>query len=138
MSRAETFVIVGGAWPPARPQFLRGLAAGKAAEELREHGHDGPVLLVGDERERPYIRPPLSKGYLLGKEERESIHVHPAAARTAGAEVTVLKHSELPLLKILRGRNGRLGPARSRHPSGEPRGLKANAVTIPPADRSVR
>ncbi|WP_399936920.1 NAD(P)/FAD-dependent oxidoreductase [Streptomyces sp. BBFR25] len=66
MPRAKTFVIVGG-----------GLAAGKAAEELREHGHDGPLLVIGDERERPYIRPPLSKGYLLGKEDRESIHVHP-------------------------------------------------------------
>ncbi|MEU5713788.1 MULTISPECIES: NAD(P)/FAD-dependent oxidoreductase [Streptomyces] len=67
MAPANTFVIVGG-----------GLAAGKAAEELREHGHDGPLLVIGDERERPYVRPPLSKGYLLGKEDRESIHVHPA------------------------------------------------------------
>ncbi|MFK0119547.1 NAD(P)/FAD-dependent oxidoreductase [Streptomyces sp. NPDC090994] len=66
MPRVNTFVIVGG-----------GLAAGKAAEELREHGHDGPLLVIGDEPERPYIRPPLSKGYLLGKEDRESIHVHP-------------------------------------------------------------
>jgi NADPH-dependent 2,4-dienoyl-CoA reductase/sulfur reductase-like enzyme len=66
MSRLNTFVIVGG-----------GLAAGKAAEELRAHGHDGPVVVIGDEQERPYIRPPLSKGYLLGKEDRESVHVHP-------------------------------------------------------------
>jgi len=58
-------VIVGG-----------GLAAGKAAEELREHGHDGPLLVIGDERERPYIRPPLSKGYLLGAEPREKAYVH--------------------------------------------------------------
>lgn len=182
----NTFVIVGG-----------GLAAGKAAEALREHGHDGPLVIIGDEREKPYTRPPLSKGYLLGKEERDSIFVHPddwyrehevdlllgtraravdprartvelddgrrvpytklllatgssprrlsvpgadldnvlylrrvgdserlksafraganvvvigagwigletaAAARTAGAEVTVLEHSELPLLKVL-------------------------------------
>ncbi|MEU2159903.1 FAD-dependent oxidoreductase [Streptomyces chengbuensis] len=186
MSPENTFVIVGG-----------GLAAGKAAEALREHGHRGPLVIIGDERERPYIRPPLSKGYLLGKEERDSIFVHPedwyaehdvelllgtsaasvdvrareveldggrrvpyaklllatgssprrlsvpgadldnvlylrrvgdserlraaftegarivvigggwigletaAAARTAGAEVTVLEHSELPLLKVL-------------------------------------
>ncbi|MBO1332493.1 NAD(P)/FAD-dependent oxidoreductase [Streptomyces sp. VRA16 Mangrove soil] len=66
MSRVKTFVIVGG-----------GLAAGKAAEELRAHGHDGPLVVIGDEQERPYIRPPLSKGYLLGKEDRESVHVHP-------------------------------------------------------------
>ncbi|GEC04998.1 pyridine nucleotide-disulfide oxidoreductase [Streptomyces spinoverrucosus] len=65
MSPVNTFVIVGG-----------GLAAGKAAEALREHGHRDPLLLIGDEQERPYIRPPLSKGYLLGKEERDSIYVH--------------------------------------------------------------
>lgn len=53
MPRVKTFVIAGG-----------GPAAGKAAEELREHGHDGPLLVIGDERERPYIRPPLSKGCL--------------------------------------------------------------------------
>lgn len=62
----NTFVIVGG-----------GLAAGKAAEALREHGHSGPLIIIGDEPEKPYIRPPLSKGYLLGKEERDSIFVHP-------------------------------------------------------------
>ncbi|OKK05257.1 NAD(P)/FAD-dependent oxidoreductase [Streptomyces sp. CB02400] len=54
-----------------------GLAAGRAAQALREHGHTGPLLVIGDERERPYIRPPLSKGYLLGEEERDSIFVHP-------------------------------------------------------------
>ncbi|MFI1440565.1 NAD(P)/FAD-dependent oxidoreductase [Streptomyces fructofermentans] len=58
-------VIVGG-----------GLAAAKAAAALRKHGHDGPVLIIGSEGDRPYIRPPLSKGYLLGKEERDSIFVH--------------------------------------------------------------
>ncbi|MGW3243955.1 NAD(P)/FAD-dependent oxidoreductase [Streptomyces sp. NPDC001070] len=54
-----------------------GLAAGKAAEALREHGYDGRIVIVGDEREKPYLRPPLSKGYLLGKEARDSIYVHP-------------------------------------------------------------
>lgn len=66
MSPVNTFVVVGG-----------GLAAGKAVEALREHGHRGPLLIIGNEQERPYIRPPLSKGYLLGKEERDSIFVHP-------------------------------------------------------------
>jgi 3-phenylpropionate/trans-cinnamate dioxygenase ferredoxin reductase subunit len=64
----KTFVIVGG-----------GLAAGKAAEALRENGHDGPLIIVGKEEENPYIRPPLSKGYLLGKDARDSIFVHPDA-----------------------------------------------------------
>ncbi|MFF7680414.1 NAD(P)/FAD-dependent oxidoreductase [Actinacidiphila glaucinigra] len=66
MSPENTFVIVGG-----------GLAAGKAAEALRENGHDGRLVLIGDEPDQPYVRPPLSKGYLLGKETRDSIFVHP-------------------------------------------------------------
>lgn len=64
----NTFVIVGG-----------GLAAGKAAQALREHGHSGPLIIIGDEPEKPYLRPPLSKGYLLGKEERDALFVHPDA-----------------------------------------------------------
>ena len=53
------------------------LAGAKAAEALREAGHDGPVVLLGEEHERPYERPPLSKGYLQGTSEREKIFVHP-------------------------------------------------------------
>lgn len=61
----QTFVIVGG-----------GLAGAKAAETLRSEGFTGRVILIGDERDHPYERPPLSKGYLLGKEDRDSVFVH--------------------------------------------------------------
>jgi NADPH-dependent 2,4-dienoyl-CoA reductase/sulfur reductase-like enzyme len=64
----QTFVIVGG-----------GLAGAKAAETLRAEGFRGRVILVCDERDHPYERPPLSKGYLLGKEERDSVFVHEPA-----------------------------------------------------------
>jgi 3-phenylpropionate/trans-cinnamate dioxygenase ferredoxin reductase subunit len=63
----DPFVIVGA-----------GLAGAKAAETLREEGFDGPVVLVGEEPEPPYERPPLSKDYLLGKAAREDSRVHPA------------------------------------------------------------
>jgi 3-phenylpropionate/trans-cinnamate dioxygenase ferredoxin reductase subunit len=53
------------------------LAGAKAAETLRAEGHDGPVILIGAENELPYERPPLSKGYLQGKADRDSIFVHP-------------------------------------------------------------
>jgi len=66
MSPSSAYVIVGA-----------GLAGAKAAETLREEGFGGPVVLIGDEAERPYERPPLSKDYLLGKAERETIYVHP-------------------------------------------------------------
>ena len=61
----QTFVIVGA-----------GMAGAKAAETLREEGFDGRVVLVGRERERPYERPPLSKGYLLGQSPFDDAHVH--------------------------------------------------------------
>ena len=55
-----------------------GLAGAKAAETLRAEGFDGRVVLIGAEPERPYERPPLSKGYLLGAAERDTAFVHPA------------------------------------------------------------
>jgi 3-phenylpropionate/trans-cinnamate dioxygenase ferredoxin reductase subunit len=55
-----------------------GLAGAKAAQTLRDEGYDGPVVLIGDEAERPYERPPLSKGLLLGTATRDSVYVHDA------------------------------------------------------------
>jgi 3-phenylpropionate/trans-cinnamate dioxygenase ferredoxin reductase subunit len=54
-----------------------GLAGAKAAETLRDEGFDGRVVLIGDEPERPYERPPLSKGYLQGSSAREDTRLHP-------------------------------------------------------------
>ncbi|MFL6140653.1 MAG: NAD(P)/FAD-dependent oxidoreductase [Labedaea sp.] len=53
-----------------------GLAGAKAAEALREQGFAGSVVLVGQERHRPYERPALSKDYLAGRAERDSLFVH--------------------------------------------------------------
>ena len=53
------------------------LAGAKAAETLRDEGFDGDIVLIGAEPERPYERPPLSKGYLLGNDPRDSAFVHP-------------------------------------------------------------
>jgi 3-phenylpropionate/trans-cinnamate dioxygenase ferredoxin reductase subunit len=61
----STFVIVGA-----------GLAGAKAAETLRAEGFDGRVVLVGEEPDRPYERPPLSKALLLGTAARDSAFVH--------------------------------------------------------------
>lgn len=44
-----------------------GLGGLRVVEELRRGGHAGPVVLVGDEREHPYDRPPLSKEVLRGE-----------------------------------------------------------------------
>ena len=61
----QTFIIIGAS-----------LTGAKAAEELREQGFDGRVLLIGAEPERPYERPPLTKDYLRGESEREKAYVH--------------------------------------------------------------
>jgi 3-phenylpropionate/trans-cinnamate dioxygenase ferredoxin reductase subunit len=59
-----------------------GLAAAKAVEELREQGFEGEIVVVGDEPELPYERPPLTKDYLRGDSPREKSQVHPAAFYT--------------------------------------------------------
>lgn len=41
-----------------------GHAGVQAAASLREEGYDGPVILLGDERELPYHKPPLSKTFI--------------------------------------------------------------------------
>ncbi|WP_020389305.1 NAD(P)/FAD-dependent oxidoreductase [Kribbella catacumbae] len=65
MNKEPTYVIVGAS-----------LAGATAAQTLRELGFAGRIVLIGDETEHPYERPPLSKGYLLGKDERAKIYVH--------------------------------------------------------------
>ncbi|MET8306802.1 FAD-dependent oxidoreductase [Micromonospora sp. NPDC005173] len=67
MSKTGMFVIVGA-----------GLAGARAAQTLREEGFDGGIVVIGDEPERPYERPPLSKGLLTGGAEADSVYVHDA------------------------------------------------------------
>jgi len=72
MKEPQVFVIVGA-----------GLAGAKAAQTLRENGFGGEIVLLGEEPERPYERPSLSKGLLLGTAERESVFVHEPGWYTA-------------------------------------------------------
>lgn len=65
MSNPSTFVVVGAS-----------LAGAKAAEALRAEGFDGRLVLVGEEPQRPYERPPLSKGYLRGEADPDKLYVH--------------------------------------------------------------
>ncbi|MDQ8701100.1 FAD-dependent oxidoreductase [Streptomyces sp. LHD-70] len=96
----QTFVIVGG-----------GLAGAKAAETLRAEGFTGRVILIGDEREHPYERPPLSKGFLLGKEERDSVFVHEPAWY---AQHDIELHLGLPAVAVDRAEKAvRLGDGTS-------------------------
>lgn len=65
MSRPDTVVIVGAS-----------LTGAKAAEALPDEAFDGRIVLLGEETERPYERPPLSKDYLRGEAGREKVYVH--------------------------------------------------------------
>jgi len=65
MASAQTFVIVGAS-----------LAGAKAAETLRNEGFEGRVVLIGEESERPYERPLLSKEYLRGEKPAAKLYVH--------------------------------------------------------------
>jgi 3-phenylpropionate/trans-cinnamate dioxygenase ferredoxin reductase subunit len=68
MDEPRTLVIVGA-----------NLTGGAAASTLREEGFDGRVVLIGDEPDPPYERPPLSKDYLRGEKEFEATYLRPPA-----------------------------------------------------------
>jgi 3-phenylpropionate/trans-cinnamate dioxygenase ferredoxin reductase subunit len=55
-----------------------GLAGFQVASALRDQHYQGRVVLVGDESHRPYHRPPLSKGYLLGSADDAAVDMRPA------------------------------------------------------------
>jgi 3-phenylpropionate/trans-cinnamate dioxygenase ferredoxin reductase component len=66
MTDSHGCVVVGG-----------GLAAATLVGRLRADGFAEPVMVIGDEPVAPYERPALSKDFLLGKAERDSLFVHP-------------------------------------------------------------
>jgi 3-phenylpropionate/trans-cinnamate dioxygenase ferredoxin reductase subunit len=56
-----------------------GQAGCQAACTLRERGFRGRIVLVGDERQGPYMRPPLSKKFLAGKLDEDRLYLRPLA-----------------------------------------------------------
>ncbi|HEY2842426.1 MAG TPA: FAD-dependent oxidoreductase, partial [Bryobacteraceae bacterium] len=60
-------VIIGG-----------GQAGFQTAASLRAEGYQEHITLIGDEAHIPYQRPPLSKGYLIGKQEQRHAELRPA------------------------------------------------------------
>jgi len=64
--RTVDYLLIGG-----------GMASANCARWLRESSAEGAVLVVGREPDPPYNRPPLSKGYMQGKESREHTYFRP-------------------------------------------------------------
>ena len=77
-TEVERVVIVGA-----------GVCGGRAAEALREAGHDGTITLVGDEAHPPYERPPLSKAAITAQEPAAPVTLF-ADGRLAELDIDVL------------------------------------------------
>src|SRR6202011_5613971 len=82
-------VIVGG-----------GHAGGTAAALLRQYGYEGRIIVVGEEPIAPYPRPPLSKAWLKGEADADSLALRPdsfyaeqAIALRLSTKVTALHRS---------------------------------------------
>ena len=107
MATDQTFIIVGAS-----------LAGAKAAETLRTEGFDGRVVLIGEETERPYERPMLSKEYLRGDKPAAKLYVHEqgfyaendielltgtrvASLDTGAHEITLQDGSRMPYSRLL-------------------------------------
>jgi 3-phenylpropionate/trans-cinnamate dioxygenase ferredoxin reductase subunit len=58
------YVIIGG-----------GLAGGRAGDGIRKVDTEGTIALVTAEHHMPYERPPLSKGYLTGREGLDHVYL---------------------------------------------------------------
>jgi 3-phenylpropionate/trans-cinnamate dioxygenase ferredoxin reductase subunit len=56
-----------------------GLAGARCAEALRAFGHEGRIVLVGEERQAPYERPALSKAFLAGEKPAAALALRPAS-----------------------------------------------------------
>jgi 3-phenylpropionate/trans-cinnamate dioxygenase ferredoxin reductase subunit len=64
---SETTIIVGA-----------GQAGCDLTTALRQQGYEGNIILIGDEPDLPYRRPPLSKAYLSGEVDTEALYIKPA------------------------------------------------------------
>ena len=56
-----------------------GHAGGTAAALLRQYGFEGPITLIGEEPIAPYQRPPLSKAWLKGEADADSLALKPVS-----------------------------------------------------------
>ncbi len=64
----DTIIVVGA-----------GHAAAQVVDSLRREGFGGRIVMVGEEPNLPYQRPPLSKKFLAGEMEAERLPIRPAS-----------------------------------------------------------
>ncbi|VTU45551.1 Putidaredoxin reductase (plasmid) [Variovorax sp. SRS16] len=67
MDTVETLVVIGA-----------GAAGSELAIAARQQGWEGRIVLIGEEPQLPYHRPPLSKAYLAGASSADALQIRPA------------------------------------------------------------
>ncbi|MGW2248763.1 NAD(P)/FAD-dependent oxidoreductase [Kitasatospora sp. NPDC001660] len=95
------------------------LAGLSTARELRSEGYDGALVIVGEERHRPYDRPPLSKEFLKGDIDAQAL-----------ALGTPDEYRDLGVEWLLGERAVRLDPASRTVTLAGGRELRTDAVVI--------
>jgi 3-phenylpropionate/trans-cinnamate dioxygenase ferredoxin reductase subunit len=90
--RGATAVIVGA-----------GQAGAQAAFTLRDSGFAGRIVLIGDEAQPPYQRPPLSKAFLAGGVSVERLLLRPVE-HYAAHRIELLLHSPVERIDAAAGR----------------------------------
>jgi 3-phenylpropionate/trans-cinnamate dioxygenase ferredoxin reductase subunit len=124
MSDNDVGVVIAGA----------GHAGGTVAALLRQYGYPEPITLVGEEPLIPYQRPPLSKAWLKGEADGDSLALKPAEfyAETGielilNAKVTAIHRADHAVTLD----DGRTLPYRTLIIAT---GARARALAIPGAD----
>jgi 3-phenylpropionate/trans-cinnamate dioxygenase ferredoxin reductase subunit len=97
-----------------RPIVIVGasLAGGRAAQALRQAGHEGPVVVVGAEAHRPYTRPPLSKELLAGEHDADRCALPSADADVDWRLGTAAAGLDLASHEVVLADGGRLAYAK--------------------------
>ncbi len=87
--------------PPGIVIIGTGQAGFQTAASLRTEGYQETITLIGEEPHIPYQRPPLSKGFALGKQDVDAVELRPAAfyqdhriELLASAKVTEIERAE--------------------------------------------
>jgi len=119
-----------------------GQAGAEAAVQLRAGGYAGALTLVNDEPGVPYVRPPLSKAYLLGDAAEADLAIRPASVYAdqrievlTGTVESIHRHD-----RQVRMRDGRALPydALILATGGRPRGLGDAALEGAPNVHSLK
>ncbi|HEY0560232.1 MAG TPA: FAD-dependent oxidoreductase [Frankiaceae bacterium] len=109
-----------------------GVAGATAALTLRAEGFDGRVLLVGEEPEEPYRRPPLSKDVLRGSMPPERTRLKPSGT-WSDQGIELLPGTRVTALDV-QAHEVQLVPAAGTAPSGGRR-LRYDRLLLAPGGR---